>query len=136
MKRTAACSITVLAASLLSVLAQTQPPVDPKIARTVLRPSSAAKVEVRTVKYRAADDVELPADIYFNPDTKGPRPTLLFISGTEETRATGVVTATLVDSPPKAASLALCRRNVSHVVVRGSHKVEAIRWRCSNSSTV
>ena len=86
MKRTAACSITVLAASLLSVRAQTQPPVDPKIARTVLRPLSAAKVEVRTVKYRAADDVELPADIYFNPDTKGPRPTLLFISGTEDAR--------------------------------------------------
>jgi dienelactone hydrolase len=41
------------------------------------------------VKYRAAADVELPADIYFNPEAKGTRPTLLLISGTEDARDWG-----------------------------------------------
>ena len=39
--------------------------------------------------YRGQDDVELPADIYFNPDVKGPRATLLLISGGEDSREWG-----------------------------------------------
>ena len=74
--------------ALASAVAQSPPP-DPKVAHTVLRPSADAKVEVRTVKYRGADDVELPADIYFNPEAKEPRPAVLLISGTEDARDWG-----------------------------------------------
>lgn len=88
MRRAAVWSIAILA-TLFACAAQAQPAVDPKNARTVLRPSADAKIEVRTVQYRAADDVELPADIYFNPNTKELRPALLLISGTEDARDWG-----------------------------------------------
>lgn len=71
----------------IPVLAQPPPGApDPRTARTVLAPSTSAKVEVRIVKFRGAEDGELPADIYFNPKTKGPRATLLLISGTDDSR--------------------------------------------------
>lgn len=77
----------LLSATFLAAEAEALP--DPKLARTVLKPSPNAKVESRTVKYRAADDLELPADIYFNPEVKGPRTTLLLISGTDDSRDWG-----------------------------------------------
>ena len=39
------------------------------------------------MKYKAAEDeVELPADIYFDGKTNGPRATLILISGTDDSR--------------------------------------------------
>src|SRR3712207_1292932 len=84
------CATVILAFAPLVAFAQdAAPPRDPKESRTVLRPAAHAKVEVRTVTYRGENDVELPADIYFNLDAKGPRPTLLLISGTEDSRDWG-----------------------------------------------
>ena len=82
-----ACFVAFI--TVATAAAQGQPPVDPKVARTVLKPSADAKVEVRTVTYRGADDAELPADVYFNPAVKGTRATLLLISGTEDARDWG-----------------------------------------------
>ena len=84
--------VGAVCAVLMSLAASAQPPPgapDPQVARSVLAPSSSAKVEVRTVKFRDAEGGELPADIYFNPDTKNRRATLLFISGAEDARSWG-----------------------------------------------
>ena len=84
--------VGAMSAVLISLAGLAQPPPgapDPQVARTVLAPSPSANVEVRTVKFRGAEDGELAADIYFNPDAKGPRATLLFISGAEDARGWG-----------------------------------------------
>lgn len=82
----AACCLWLSWAACAS--AQAPASADPRTSRTVLRPT-AKPVAKRTVSFPAADRTHAQFDLYYDEATKGPRPTLVLVSGTGDPRDWG-----------------------------------------------